>query len=180
MAIELTKERRVGPPLWMIFASLGVAIVLVFLIMSYLFLFFVNKSTVKKTEDLEASMIGLNKNIRDKESELTLIQKKVNDYNKLISNHKNLENVFKFIEKKVMPSIWFSKFDFNSIADNTVTLEGIGPNFVAINQQVDMLKKDELVREISIGDIAINKDGEIDFTLKIKFAPEIFSYEKEI
>jgi hypothetical protein len=180
MAIELTKERRVGPPLWMIFASLGVAIVLIFLIGSYLFLFFVNKSTVKKIGDLEVSMIGLNKNISEKESELKLIQKKVSDYNKLISGHKNLGNVFKFIEKEVMPSIWFNKFDFSLIGGDIITLEGVGPNFITINQQIDVLKKEGLVKGMTIGDIIINKDGEIGFALKIQFAPEIFSYDKEI
>lgn len=180
MAIELTKERRISPPLWMVLLFLGITVVLVFLIASYLFFYFSHSGAIKKIAELDASMIGLNQNIKNKESELSLIQKKTVDYNKLVSNHKRLENVFKFIEKKVITNIWFDTFDFNTVADDIITLTGVGPNFATISQQVEVLKKEELVKEITIGGISINKDGEVAFELKVKFAPEIFSFNKEI
>jgi len=180
MAIELGKEKRTGAPLWTIFLFIGVALAIALLAASYIYFFVSQKSAAKKIADLDASSADLNIKISQKESELSFAQAKIDDYNKIINSHKNLSNTFVFIEKNIIAPVWFNSFDFSNVDRNSVTLGGVGPNFIAIGQQIEAFKKQDLVKEIYLSDISINKEGEIVFLLKIFFTPEVFSFEKEI
>ncbi|MDP2909953.1 MAG: hypothetical protein Q8N69_02690 [bacterium] len=178
MAIEINRERKVDAPFWITVLIAGMGVVLLFLVAVYVYFVIAQGNAAKKIAELEASVSGLNKEIAQKEEELSFVSGRINDFSRLIASHKNLTNVFNFLEENTIGEIWYSGFDFSGADGGAIILEGFGPDFIAVGQQVDILKGKDSIKEIYLKEISIDDEGEISFALKLIFKPEIFSFEE--
>lgn len=176
MAIEINQKRSSNFPLWAVISFFILAVLIIGVIVTYLYFYIVTKGIIGKITELDESSLELNKNIIAKESELLLAQKRIDDFKNLVLSHKDLINIFSFLEKKVMPNINFTSFDFNRSDENLIILKGASLNLMAIGQQIDIFQNDNLVKKVSLAGMEITDKGGIGFTLKVSFKPEIFSF----
>ena len=173
MAIEISSQKGRRAPL--IITIIGILIIVLILasLGSYLYFYLSNRGFVKKIQDLDESATQLNKTIGEEETKLSEIQKKIDDYSFLMSGHKNILNVFDFIEKNTIPIIWFNDFDVE-IKENSISLTGISPSYILVEQQVNVFKKQALVKEVELLSLSKDEEGKIGFSIKIAFDSGIF------
>jgi len=177
MAIELTPQKRTRAPLLMTIVGITAVFIILAFLGSYIYFYIVNNSIAKKIKELDDSSQELNNTIKSSEDQLLAVQKKINDFSVLIANHKDLKNVFDFIDQKTIPAMWFSDFKFDQSKkeeENIIYLEGKTSSFILIEQQLAVFKKESVVKLAELTEVSINKDGEIEFIFKINFLPEIF------
>jgi len=117
-------------------------------------------------EEKTAEEIGLEKELSDYE-------KKTRDFSILINRHLFFSKTFEFIEKNTHPDIWFSRLDL-SPKEGQVSLSGETESFVTLHQQVQIFKTDPLVKGLNLIEIAIGKEGRIDFDLSLTLDPGLF------
>jgi len=131
----------------------------------------------EKIQKLRSDSLELDQTIKNKEKELSLFQKKIDDFNGLIVNHRNIVNIFEIIERRTMPSMWFDGFSFTPGKDSAVSISGRTNSFFAVEQQIDVFEKDELIKEVELVSSSINQeDGVIEFSFRVVFDPKAFAF----
>lgn len=172
MAIEITSESKIKAPLWAIIL-LGFCLIL----LAALFAGFVyfKKESDRISEDLKVTPAEekLVQDIKEKTEELLLYQNKIDDFAVLISEHKKTVNIFEFFERITHPNVWFSDFSFDSLG-NAVKIFGQAESFVVLGQQMLILKKEEVIRNINLSDISIDEEGGINFSLRLIFENQVY------
>jgi hypothetical protein len=107
------------------------------------------------------------------EKKITGYQRKIEDFSKLIGQHLLSSKFFEFIEKKSHSQVWFSKLDLNPV-NGKAKLTGEAENFFILHQQLQILRKDPLVKNLDLVQITIGKEGRVDFDLNLEFQPALF------
>ncbi|OGZ27480.1 MAG: hypothetical protein A2365_03345 [Candidatus Nealsonbacteria bacterium RIFOXYB1_FULL_40_15] len=175
MAISLTKKRTAPAPGWAIAVLVVFVIIILALLGSYIYFSVKNSRVDEKVSQLESEAFSYENKIKEKEGEVSLVQQRIEDFKKLMSGHRELANIFEFLEAKTMPSIRFRSFDFNEIKEKeAIVMDGTGPSFIAVGQQIDIFKKDPAVSRISLLSISITDEGEVNFSVDIGFRPDFF------
>ena len=172
--VEIIPKPAAKIPLWLNILFYFSIILLIGLISSY----FVFNHFIKKSEtalqNLEESLA------KEKTSETQLLekeilsyQKKIEDVDKLLTEHKLTSKVFEFLEKISHPKIQFSKFDFN-LTGSQARVSGVTENFQTLGQQLLLLKKESLIKEVNLSEISLGKGEEVSFSLLLLLDPQIF------
>lgn len=177
MAIELTKEKQTGAPLWEVLALLGAAVVLIFFIGTYVYFFIGISHANSKIKQLDASVADLNKNIAQKEQELAFVQKKTDDFKALVASHKNLNNIFALLEKDLIPNVSLDGFNYKSSANNLISFTGTASSPILIGQQIEVLKKENFIKNMALSSLSSNEKGEVAFKVDLELDPKVFSFQ---
>lgn len=172
MAIEITPQPKIKTPIWTIILLVVDFLFLAGLLTSY---FYFDSSSKKITELLKKSPqeIFLEEQLKEKETELSLDEARINAFGKLLTDHRNTVELFNLLEKVSLPNVWFSKFDFN-YTQQTIGISGQTDNFVNLWQQIDILKKEPLFKNISLTGVGVGKKGGVDFSLSLQFDSQVF------
>lgn len=172
MAIEITPKPKIKAPLWAINLLILCLILLAALLVSYIYF---KKASEKLTEDLKVTTAEniLAQEIKERSQELSLYQKKIDDFGILISEHKKTVNIFEFLERTTHPNVWFSDFGFDS-PKNMVEVSGQAESFVVLGQQLLIFKKEEVIKAINLSDVSIGEEGGVNFSLSLTFNNQIF------
>jgi len=107
------------------------------------------------------------------ESEVFRYQQKIDDFSLLLNTHKAASNFFPFLEKACHPKTQFTELAL-SLKDAKAGISGIAESFEALEQQINILEKQEQVKEVYLAKISIAKEGGADFTLNIALNPSLF------
>ncbi len=168
MAIEITPRVKIKLPGWTIITGLVLLILLIGLIAVYIYFEFSLRKMSQGLQEKDIAVAPLEKVIAEKEAELEPIDQKINDFNKLLVQHKKTIDIFLFLESICLPSVWFSEFSFSS---NTreVTLFGQTDNFATLEQQIDILKQEPVLRASKITEVSVGEEGNINFTFSLLF-----------
>jgi len=133
----------------------------------------IHKKNVSGDSRKRADTYSFGRAIKKKEEELSPVGKKIDDFGELLQKHKTPLNIFNFLEKICLPTVWFS--DFNLTSENgEVTVSGYTDSFVTLEQQILVLKQDLLVKNLNISGVSIGEEGKVNFTFLLTFAPQIF------
>lgn len=172
MAIEIAAQAKIKTPLRTIILLVIDCLLLVGLLTSY---FYFSSSSKKITELLKKTPqeIFLEEQIKQKETALSLVETRINAFGKLLAEHQETVKILNFIEKVCLPNVWFSKFDFNA-SQQTIGISGQTDNFVNLWQQIDILKKEPMLKNVSLTSMGVAKEEGVDFFLSFQFDPLIF------
>lgn len=148
-------------------------IFLIFVIASFVLIFFEKKSKTK-LENLEKKIL------ETKTPEIVSLEKQILDYQKkikklpfLIEEHLFPSKFFSFLEKRTHPKTFFSKIDLIT-ADSKVNLAGETESFLTLGQQISIFQKDRLVKELKLAGVSITEEGKIGFSLEISLDSTVF------
>ena len=103
---------------------------------------------------------------QDKDSEKIALdyQRKIDDFAGLLKERRFASGFFEPFEKMVHPKVWFSDFNLH-LKNGEALLDGHASNFQTLSQQLDIFKKQETIRQASLSEMGIAKDGGVDFSL---------------
>jgi hypothetical protein len=180
MAIELNPQKRSKTSLLTtIMGIVAVFLVLVFL-GTYLYFYIVNKGLTEKTDKIIEDSRGLDQNIKSKEDELLVFQKRLSDFSSLILGHKNVGNIFKFVNENTIPTIWFNEFNYDESEEGAFLLSGQASSFFLIEQQIVVFRSKDLVKDARLSEVEIDdKTGLINFTIRITMDLGVFAFEQK-
>lgn len=147
--------------------SVLIAVILGFALLSY----FEGKSAAS-LQDLEYKIgqVGTGEE-KAMEKEVLAAGRKIDDFSGLLDEHQKLSGLFELLEETCHPQVWFSKFSFNSEGQE-LQISGTASNFQTLEQQLVIFQSQELIKSITLSNLAINKKGDIDFSINISLAAE--------
>jgi hypothetical protein len=151
------------------YISLGLALVSV---LAVTLIFLLENNATKNLQTLEdrINQVGTQEE-KIQEAQLLLDKKRIEDFSELLAGHQKTSAVFKIIEEATLPDIWLTKFSLNG---TQVELLGQTPSFKILGQQLLILREQSLIEKTILSNLAINKEGAVDFDLIVSFNPEVF------
>lgn len=172
MAIEIAPKIKIKMPLWASVFFGFCVIVVIALLASYLYF---GKDIKEKTQQLTLTPEeqALKNEVEEKENRLLSYEDKINEFDRLLSEHKKTENVFALLEKISLPKVWFSSFNFIA-KEGKVTVSGKADSFTILGQQILILKTEEFIKNVTLSGISIGEGGGANFSLLLTFNPQIF------
>lgn len=126
-----------------------------------------------KTE-LEQALLQERKGFEALEKEVLTYERKLNDFSLLLSDHKKPLNFFPILEKLTHPEVQFSQLNLN-LKDNKAALSGRAKSFVALDQQLFILKKAPGLKDVELSTLSLEGEGGgVSFSLMLSLDPAIF------
>jgi len=138
--------------------------------------FFLNNSITKaetKLQELERTLME-----QKTEEEIALekevfgYQAKVEDFSKMLKKHPYSSKILNFFEKACHPKVWFSITRF-TIKDYNLSLVGKTTDFLTLEQQLSIFRKEPLIKAVDLSNLSVGKEGTIGFNLTLALDPEI-------
>lgn len=175
MAIEIVPKEVIKPVPWQNILLYFFIFLLLVSIAGYFALdyYFVEKAQqelqeleIKISEAKTPQQIALEEEILD-------YREKIEDFSSLFLNHKKNSNFFNSFEKVTHPKIFFSELNLNTKL-NQVKLSGRAESFRVLGEQLLIFRNTEFIENLSLSDVAIGKEGEIQFTFNLVFNPNLF------
>jgi len=168
MAIEISPRIKIKVPVWTIIVGVILLILLISLFVVYFYLASSLKKMSKELEEKNIVVVSLEEGIATKEENLKLIDEKIDDFNELLAEHKKTLDIFTFLGRTYLPSIWFSDFDLDSNTGK-VNISGQADSFATLEQQISILKQEPVLISSNIAEISIDEEGIINFSLSLIF-----------
>ncbi len=168
MAIEISPRIKIKVPAWTIIVGVVLLILLISLTAVYFYLASSLKKMSKELEERNITVVPLEEAITEKEEELQPINQEIDDFNELLATHKRTLDIFTFLGRICLPTVWFFDFDLNSNTGK-VSISGQVDSFVTLEQQINILKQESALISSNITEILIDEEGNINFTLSLIF-----------
>ena len=171
--IDIIPKIEQRPPIWLsILLYLSIILLLASVAGIFSFRYLKNKA--------ETSLLGIEQQISSAktsretlEQEVLRYKQKIDDFSLLLNTHKAALNFFPFLEKTCHPKTQFTELTL-SVNDTRAGLSGITESFEALEQQINILEKQEQVKEVYLARISMAKEGGADFVLNIALNPSLF------
>ncbi len=173
MAIEISSKTKIKSSAWTIILGILCLILLLALVASYFYLDNLTKKIKQEVENKEKALVATSSE-KELEDNLGLAERKINKFADLLLNHRNPLNVFTFLESLCLPNVQFSNFDLDS-GKNTVSISGKTDNFITLEQQIEVFKKESLVEKIELSDISMGGEEGVNFAFLFTFNLKIFN-----
>jgi len=168
MAIEISPRIKIKVPVWTIVMAAVLLILLIGITATYFYFAFSLNKMSEQLQERDAVDAPLERAITEKEEELKPINEKIDDFNKLLLSHKKTLDMFTFLERICLPTVWFSDFSFNSNTGK-VSISGQVDSFATLEQQINILKQEPVLISSNITAISIGEEGNINFIFSLVF-----------
>lgn len=172
MAIEIERKTEVNKLLWPIAFLVFSLIVFITVLVSYFYFDSVYKEELSFLIEKQKSLV---KTAEEKALEDSLLgyQNKIDVFKKAFERHKNVLNVFSFIEKTCHPKVYFSNISYDAGTGQT-SLEGSAADFMTVSQQVIIFKQQkDVVKKVSLASLSPSEKGDVSFSLVLNVDPNI-------
>lgn len=174
MAIEIIPRKVAPVPFWQTILFYVLIGLLIGAILSYFILGHFERKSSATLQNLEEAIISEKTPQKiTLEEEVLNCQKKIDSFALLLGQHLLSSKFFDFLQKTSHPRIWFSQVSLNP-GEAIAVVSGQAETFTALGQQLQILKKEPLLKNASLSKISLGKKGEIEFTLNISFDPGFF------
>jgi hypothetical protein len=96
----------------------------------------------------------------------------------LLTNHIGVSNLFDLLEKITLKTVRFKEFSLEHLAKDktTLSMKGIAQGFVAVALQSDKFSADPLFKNTIVGDIALEPNGSVSFSVITSIDSAVISY----
>lgn len=174
MAIEIIPRKAISLPLWLKILFYILIALLLTAVLSYFILGQFQKKSLTALQNLEEEIRKEETPQKiAEEQEILNYQQKINDFSLILDHHLLPSKFFSFLEKISHPRIWFSKINL-SPREALAIVSGRAETFPVLGQQLQILKSESLVKNVSLAKISLGEKGEIEFTLILSFDPKFF------
>lgn len=152
-------------------AALGV---FVFSVGGFILLFFLESSAQTKIEEAEM-LLGSEKTLEQTqlEQDVFVTRTRLEDFTTLVEQRKDVLPVFSFLESAVHPDVTFLSMNVDTNF-HTTQLRGTAKSFLALDEQLAVLKAREEANSFSLTNLKLGEQGGVDFQLKIQFPLDFF------
>lgn len=142
-------------------------------ILTYALLFYLENKSLSELQNIEEQIakVGTSEE-KILEREILDDKKKISDFSTLLSSRQKSLNFFEFLEKTVHPKAWFSGLELYP-QTSKATIAGKAEDFKVLDQQLLILRAEDLIENIALSELSIAKDGETQFILELSFDPQM-------
>jgi flagellar basal body-associated protein FliL len=116
---------------------------------------------------------------KQRETEVTVYQKKIGDFTTLLKNHEFASNVFNFMQAQTMPNIWFSQFGLDA-KNRSVQLNGEANNLDDFSRQVAALERNKYIKSVGSFNSSLGEGARTAFNINLVLDSSIFGYLPDI
>jgi len=169
--VEIIPKKAPPLPFWLKFLFYVLVILLIGAILSFFILDYFQKKSLTQLQNLEEE-ISKEKTPQKlaQEEEVLAYQKKIKDFGLLLESHSLPSKFFDFLEKTTHPRVWISQISL-APGESQVSLTGRAESFTALGQQIQILKNENLLKQVDLTKISLGEKGEIEFSLNLSFDP---------
>ncbi len=175
MAIEIIPKPKVKIPLWVTILLVVDIIMLLALGGTYFYFYQSSEKTETQIKEVEEKLVKTPEE-KSMEDNLAKISQRVSNFKKVLRSHEKTSQLFPFLEGISHPNVWFTDFDFQSEKD-LISLKGKASSFSVVGEQIEVLKNNDLVKEIKLEQLSMGEEGEgqaeVSFALRLTFEPEV-------
>lgn len=153
------------------YISLGL---LIAVILGYALLLYFESKALVVSQDLENQIAQVGtKEEKNMEAQVLVAKKRINDFTELLQAHKKPSNFFAFLEKVCHPQTWFTEVVLNP-EKAEASVSGRTVNFQVLDQQLFILREQDLITKVELTKLLISKEGETEFSLYLYLNPQVF------
>lgn len=179
MAIEIIPKRKIGEARWPIILFYISLTLFCFIVLIY---FIVNRSL----GDFSSSLKNIQREVEIKrespdlefKKNILVHREKIEGFEIMLEEQNFNSNFFEFFERFIHPKVWFREFNLNS-KTKELRLMGVAENFITIGEQIYILKKEPMIKEVKVFESFLEEEG-IFFDLEILIDPYIFQFQEEL
>lgn len=173
--IEIIPKKIQKAPNWQKVGLYAVAALLAVAVLGYVLMFLFESNALKELQAVEDSIAQVgNKEEKIQEAEVLLAQKRIDDFAKLLDEHKKTSNFFSLLEETTHPKIWLTEIDLLP-KEATAMVTGQTANFRNLGEQLLILRDQPIIKAINLNDLRIGDSGAAVFTFQIDLNPQIFN-----
>jgi len=177
MAIEIVPKQRTkqGIEISSVTILYYLSIVALFVIFSiFLGLNFIYKSSQKELIKIEDTLRSKETSeTKALEQKVLVAKDKIDLFSGLFNSYKKGTSFFNFIKENCHKKVYFSKAAIN-LERSEFSTSGVAEGFGALGEQILILKNSELVREVRLSRVSLEKEGGVRFDLVVLFTPNVF------
>jgi len=174
MAIELIPRKPVARPPWQTILFYVATVFLGLSLISFFVLTYLSARASVQTKLLAQDLArGKTSEEQSLEKDVLKRQRQILVFENLLGQQKFLLPVLNLLGRAVHPQVFFSKVNL-TVAENKIWLSGQADNFQVLGEQMLLLRRESLAKELNLSDVSISKEGGVNFTLEIIFDPLIF------
>lgn len=172
--VEIIPKIEEKAPPWQAYVFYFSIALLIGVILSFFILGLTQKRSLTFFEDLKTKIAEEKTPQRlALEKEVTVLEKKIKTFSNLSGKHFQVSNFFEELEKSSHPRIRYSQLNLDT-QGGKLTISGVTENFYSLGQQLLIFKDNPKILTADLSKIAISKKGQIEFTLDLSLAPEVF------
>ena len=135
----------------------------------------VNKIFELKTANSLNRQIDLNKQrLISLENNILNFPKQKDKAQELLNSHIYFSKIFDFFRKNTLKTVFYEKISINA-EESILNLEAVALSFEESAKQLALIKSIKDVDSFEVNSVGLNKDGKINFFIKIKLKDNFFN-----
>ena len=146
------------------------------LIISILAYFVLEYSLKRAEEELKDLKVKIseqqNEENKKLKKDISLVQKKIDNFSIVLNEHKLASQAFTFIENLTHPEVSFMNFNFDS-EDSNLILSAQTSSFKTLGEQLLIFQRQEDIENIALSNIFLTDEGNVEFSLNIVLNTQI-------
>ena len=172
--IGIIPKKPKKAPGWQNFASYFSCALFIVVILSYIALFYFEGKAFALLQDLEEKIAQVaTKEDIVTEGQVLAAKKRINDFSKLLQDHKRASNFFTFLEENCHPKVWLTEVELNP-GEAKALVSGKTADFKTLGQQILIFQGQEQIQSVDLTNLSISKKGETEFSFYLYLKPQIF------
>ena len=176
--IQLLPKKKIGISKGQIILFYSSLFLLIISIIAYLIFVFLDKRTYQEIQETKGLVLQTKNPTEIKiEQRAKNYEKKLESFSFILNKHSYSSKIFPFLEKDTLTKVYFTSFNLNPISLR-LDLDGVTDNFQILGQQILILRKDPLVKSVSLKNISIVSLGMVRFSLDISLWPKSIMIQK--
>ncbi len=114
------------------------------------------------------------------EQKVLAYKKRIENFSRLINNHRISSTLFTLIEEKTLPDVWFSTMNVSEIKDE-ISLAGQAKTLDVLSQQVAVFEASkDFVKSINVLTSQASQQGGVGFVINLVLNPSVFAYRPQV
>ncbi|OHA92196.1 MAG: hypothetical protein A3J09_01800 [Candidatus Zambryskibacteria bacterium RIFCSPLOWO2_02_FULL_51_21] len=140
--------------------------------------FYLNSSIENMKTELEAGRAALE---TETVSEIIRLNNRLLAAEALISRHRAVSPIFRFLDEATVKTVRFTDFYFSTDdIGPRVNIKGEAKSYAALALQAELMNKSPLFKNPVFSDLRLDDKGNVEFTFAASVDPTLVSYKKEI
>jgi len=145
-----------------------------FALLAYIGIIYFSGSAEKRLEELKAELIKKEtKQVKLFEEEIFNTKQKIDIFANLLDSYKKSSAFFDFLKQNCHKKVFFSETSLDLDAGQ-VRFIGKAEGFRTLGEQMLIFKQKESVKNVSLSQVSLEKEGGVSFELSLSFNPEAF------
>lgn len=147
---------------------------LIVAVLAYAILIYFNNKSAGAIQGLEEQIVKIGTpQQKVLEAQVFSQEKDIKNFAEIFNKRSQSSKVFDFLETITHTKVWFSKFELD-VGKAQIAISGITQDFQTLGQQSIIFKNQELIAAVDLANVALAKDGQVEFTFNLSLSPEVF------